>query len=74
MKYLPGMAYMIDDQHNVVYSNDSLHHWVDVSQAFRQINKILAKSGHVYIQQDSSKTITIIKLRDKPCPNLVLKS
>ena len=56
MKYINGfvenMQDFKDNEFDLVISNDSLHHWEDPVKAFREISRVMKKSGQVFIKDE----------------------
>lgn len=50
-------AELLPTRYDLIYSNDSLHHWVDPAAAFAQIEQLRNASGHVLIH-DSRRDLT----------------
>ncbi|MGY5877044.1 MAG: class I SAM-dependent methyltransferase [Candidatus Thorarchaeota archaeon] len=56
IKYVTGVVEDLscfnDDTFDFVFSNESLHHWVDPAQAFKEIHRVLKEIGGVCILDD----------------------
>ncbi len=39
-----------DKSFDLVFSNESLHHWVDPTKAFKEIGRVLTNDGKIYVQ------------------------
>ena len=51
-----NMDKIFSDSYDLVYSNDSLHHWENLEKAFSEINRVVRPQGSVYIH-DSKRNL-----------------
>lgn len=44
-----------EDQFDLVFSNESLHHWIDPRKAFLEIQRVLKPEGKLLARADGSQ-------------------
>ncbi len=50
--YVENMEMIPDQKYDLVFSNDSLHHWENPLKGFEEISRVLKPDGKVYIQDE----------------------
>jgi ubiquinone/menaquinone biosynthesis C-methylase UbiE len=48
--YVENLERFSDDEFDLVFSNESLHHWTDPKQAFLEIQRVLKSNGKLFIR------------------------
>jgi len=48
--YVENMKHFSESEFDLVFSNESLHHWADPKQAFLEIQRVLKPNGRLFIK------------------------